>query len=55
MDLKKNKSKTIGVSITFSMALAKELYDNQQENNHFSYKDLTADLAGIILALLVFE
>lgn len=55
MDLKKSRSKTIGISFTFSMALGKEIYDSRQQNNHFSYKDLTADVAGIILAVLVFK
>jgi len=54
-DLNKQKSMKIGVSFTVSLSLGKEFYDSQQINNHFSYKDLTADVLGIILAVLVFK
>ena len=55
LNIENQKSKIIGVSFTFSLALGKELYDSQQENNHFSYKDLTADILGIVLAIIVFK
>ena len=55
LDTHKRKSKTIAVSFTVSLGLAKEIFDSQQKNNHFSYKDLTADLLGICLAMLVFQ
>jgi uncharacterized protein YfiM (DUF2279 family) len=51
----KGKSKTVAVSFTLSLGLGKEIFDSQQHNNHFSYKDLTADLLGICLAILVFK
>ena len=55
LDFEKKKSKIVGVSFTFGLALGKELYDSQQQNNHFSYKDLTADILGIVLAVIVFK
>lgn len=55
LNFKKEKSRTIGISFTFTLAVGKELYDNQQSDNHFSFKDLTADLLGIGLAVLVFQ
>ncbi len=50
-------SKSVNLGITFSLGLgfSKELYDGQQEKNRFSYKDLTADLIGSVLAYLVFR
>ena len=54
-DFTDHQSRVAGISITFSLGLGKELYDSRQSNNHFSYKDLTADIAGIIVALLVFK
>ncbi len=55
LDFETQKSKIVGVSFTFSLALGKELYDSNQENNHFSYKDLTADILGIVLAVIIFK
>ena len=55
LNLNKQKSKIVGISFTFSLALGKEIYDSRQENNHFSYKDLTADMLGIVLAIIIFR
>ena len=55
MDIKKSKSRVIGLSVSISLSLGKELYDSNQQNNHFCFKDLTADMLGIALALLVFK
>jgi uncharacterized protein YfiM (DUF2279 family) len=53
--VKAPKDKVMAVSVSFSLSLGKEIYDSGQSNNHFSYKDLTADVAGILIALLVFR
>ena len=50
-----DKSKYMAVTITLSLSLSKEIYDSGQSDNHFSYKDLTADVLGIALAFLVFR
>ena len=55
LDFKKQKSQMVAVSFTFSLAIGKELYDSNQKNNHFSYKDLAADMLGIVLAIVVFQ
>ncbi|MGD9900343.1 MAG: hypothetical protein AB7T22_14560 [Calditrichaceae bacterium] len=46
----KNKSKNIGMALSFSLGLGKELMDSGKQNVRFSFKDLIADLAGIICA-----
>ena len=34
-------------------AVGKEIYDSKQEGNHFCWKDIVADLAGIIIGSLI--
>lgn len=34
-------------------AMGKELYDMEQPNNHFCWKDLVADIAGIVVGSAV--
>lgn len=34
-------------------AMGKELYDQQQPNNHFCWKDVVADVAGIVMGTMV--
>ncbi|MGD9489429.1 MAG: hypothetical protein AB7W47_15530 [Calditrichaceae bacterium] len=46
----KNKSNNIGMGLGFSVGLGKEIMDSRKQNGRFSYKDLIADLAGIICA-----
>jgi len=55
MDIQKSKSRVVGLSVSISLSLGKEFYDSRQQNNHFCFKDLTADMLGIALALLVFK
>jgi len=54
-DFSKTRSVNYAVSFSFSIGLFKEIYDGQQNNNQFSYKDLSADLLGNIIAFLVFK
>ncbi len=42
---------SIGFSI--SVGLGKELWDSTKKGNHFSCKDLTANLVGSLLAILI--
>ena len=46
-------SRIWAASLSFSVGLGKEIYDSLQPENHFSYKDLAADVAGIIAGLVV--
>ena len=34
-------------------AVGKEIYDSKQKGNHFCWKDIVADLAGIIIGSLI--
>lgn len=44
-----------GAGITFSLGFGKEVWDGQKPNNHFSYKDLVADVAGILVGVLIMQ
>ncbi len=48
-------SKNIGAGIVFSIGLTKELFDSKKENNIFSWKDLVANIAGIVTGLAIME
>jgi uncharacterized protein YfiM (DUF2279 family) len=47
------KAKIIGAGTTFSLGLVKEVYDSRKTGNHFCWKDLAADTAGILLGLVI--
>lgn len=49
------KSLRNSVLITLSISVFKEYHDSRSENNYFSVKDLVADLAGLVIAILVFR
>ncbi|MDI6740001.1 MAG: DUF2279 domain-containing protein [Candidatus Edwardsbacteria bacterium] len=42
------------VSITLSLGIAKELWDGTKKDNHFSRKDLAADILGAACGALLF-
>jgi len=54
-DINKSKSNMIGGGIVFSIGLTKELLDSKKEKNIFSWKDLGANVAGIIAGILLME
>ena len=54
-DIDNLTSKRVGVSIMFSVGLTKEFIDRKKEGNIFSWKDLTANLAGILAGLAIME
>lgn len=47
------ESRYIGAGITFSLGLAKEIYDCGKPNNIFSWKDLTANCVGIMIGIVL--
>ena len=47
------KSQIIGAGTTFTLGLAKELFDSRQPDNIFSWKDLTANGVGIIIGIIL--
>lgn len=53
--INKSESKKIGVSIVFSIGVTKELLDSKKVNNIFSWKDLAANIAGILTAIAMLE
>jgi len=44
---------TVSTSFALSVGLAKEIYDSQQSDNHFSGPDLAADFAGSLTGALL--
>ncbi len=47
------EARIIGAGTTFSLGLAKEIYDSGKTNNIFSLKDLTANCVGIIIGVFL--
>jgi uncharacterized protein YfiM (DUF2279 family) len=47
------KSQIIGAGTTFSLGLAKEIYDSGRQRNYFSWKDLAANGLGVIIGILL--
>lgn len=39
--------------IAIIVAIGKEIYDSKQQGNHFCWKDIVADLVGIIIGSLI--
>lgn len=42
-----------GIGFSFSLGLGKEIYDHRKPFNRFSFKDLTADIAGIVIGSII--
>lgn len=55
LDRSRSESLNWGVGFSFSMGLAKEVHDKRQPGNHFCWKDLTADLLGIVFGIWIME
>lgn len=51
----KTSSSVAAVSFSFSLGLGKEIIDGTKRGNHFSWKDLTADVAGIAVGFLLIK
>ena len=47
------KSVVFGAGLTFSMGMGKEIVDLKSDDHLFSWKDLTADLVGIGLGVVL--
>jgi len=50
----KAAARNTAVSISLSLGVAKELWDSTKQGNHFSFKDLAADIAGTVFGALLF-
>ena len=55
VDIKKEKSIRMGAGITFALGLGKEFWDGHKNDNSFSWKDLSADILGIIIGTLLLQ
>jgi len=49
-----NQARNVAMGVTFSLGLLKEMVDNTKRGNHFSCKDLAADVVGIFCGSLLF-
>ncbi len=49
----KSDARIAGGGISFALGLGKEFRDSTRKNNHFSWKDLAADVAGIAIGLVL--
>jgi uncharacterized protein YfiM (DUF2279 family) len=47
------ESKYLAAGITLSLGISKEILDSRDLQNHFSWKDLIADIAGIGLGFVI--
>ncbi len=48
------RSRDLSIGITFGVGIFKELIDSTKKDNHFSYKDLTWNAAGILSAYFLY-
>jgi uncharacterized protein YfiM (DUF2279 family) len=54
-NMRSGDSRLMGVTITLSLGIGKEFIDQKNPRNIFSFRDLTADITGIVLGLLILE
>ena len=53
LNFSKSKGRNFSAGFTFSLGVLKELRDSRQKQNHFCWKDLIADMAGIGMGLVL--
>lgn len=49
-----NQARNAAIGFTFSLGLFKEMIDATKPDNHFSYKDLAADVLGVFCGSFLF-
>jgi uncharacterized protein YfiM (DUF2279 family) len=52
-DISSTGSKYLGSGITVGLGISKEILDSTEPNNHFSWKDLIADITGLAVGLII--
>jgi uncharacterized protein YfiM (DUF2279 family) len=52
-DQQSDEAKVWGAGITFSLGFAKEIFDSQSKDNRFDIQDLVADIAGIVIGIVL--
>ncbi|MBN2102777.1 hypothetical protein JW835_01910 [bacterium] len=55
LDQSRSESLACGIGFSFSLGLVKEIRDMKQPDNHFSWKDLVADLLGMTFGIWIME
>jgi len=50
----RNGARNAAVTVSLSLGIAKELRDSTKKGNHFSLKDLAADIAGTACGAILF-
>lgn len=53
LDINSNDSKVIAGSITIGLGVLKESWDKYRKKREFSWKDLIADAAGIVVGFIL--
>ena len=53
IEWKKRNAKIYAAGTTMSLGFVKELYDRRKPGNHFCWKDLAADAAGVLIGLVI--
>jgi uncharacterized protein YfiM (DUF2279 family) len=53
LEWKKQHARIFAAGTTMSLGFVKELYDRRKPGNHFCWKDLAADAAGVLLGLMI--
>jgi uncharacterized protein YfiM (DUF2279 family) len=48
-----SQTKSIAAGAVFTFGLAKEVYDSHKPNNHFCWKDMTANVFGIVVGIIL--
>lgn len=49
----KGDARLIAVGTMLSIGMLKELYDSSKKDNRFSWKDMTANMMGIVLGFIL--
>jgi len=54
-NVKQQTGNLVGAGIVLSIGITKETIDSSKKSNRFSWKDLAADVAGILIGLAIME
>jgi uncharacterized protein YfiM (DUF2279 family) len=51
LETNRRDSQLIAAGISLTLGIVKEIHDSKEPDNHFSWKDLTADVVGILIGV----
>ncbi|GAB4187952.1 MAG: hypothetical protein Kow00108_24750 [Calditrichia bacterium] len=52
-DQSKQQSLNVAIASGTGISIIKEIWDSRKKENHFCFKDLTADAAGLLLMIFI--